>query len=309
MRNSEERPFAQFFQKTTAPAKRGTFLSRVLGIFSEELVRIWASDERSPYRDLGRPRVFCPESGKGYSLDFTFEDRATSKLFIVEMKCEIEYQNYRYMTLRQPDQVFHHKKPAFDLFRSVARNPEQSRVEIRRAPTKVDGAILVWGDVTNEGKRSTIEHFGFHDVLGLDAILEDLWEWQPTELEELVNSLGDWSFELFNFLGGGMKSPIQIFKNDDAGFIDWRDSHPDGYICNVPFPQLGKQGRYYLKHVCVHTATCSSVAANKNGEQPWTTNNYFKICANDVSLIQDWFARNADVPDAWEIKRCAKCSP
>lgn len=301
--------FARFFFDQDALPARGKFFSRVLGIFSEELVRIWAADERAPYKDLGRPRLFDPETDKGYSLDFTFEDRITRKRFAVEMKCEIEYQNYRFLTLREPAQLDHHKKDAFHLFRQVAKNPESIRVELQRQRTPIDGAILVWGDVTSEGKQAVIDHYNFNDVIGLNKVLEDLWDWRPKEFEELVGALGDWSFELFNFLGGGAKSRMQIFKNNDAGFIGWRENHPEGYICNVPNPRARNEREFYLRSICIHRTPCSVVGKNKNGEQPWTTGQYFKLCANDVEAIEDWVDKHVDAPANWKPKRCSKCSP
>lgn len=292
-----------------APPKKGKFFSRVLGIFSEEIVRLWAADTRAPYRDLGRPRLFCPDTEKGYSLDFTLQHRETGKCFATEMKCEIEYQNYKFLTLREPSQLEHHKKTAFDLFRALAKSPESTSVNLAKEPIQVDGAILVWGDVSAEGRTAVKDHFGFHDVLSLSEILDDLWIWRPPEFEELVSDLGDWSFELFNFLGGGSKSHMQIFKNEEHGYITWRDQNPEGFVCNTRYPNLRDSREYRLQSIVIHKANCSGIGRNKNGEQPWTNGKYFKLCARDVNELERWIRKNVDSPENWQPRRCSRCKP
>ena len=49
--------FVAAFKRPGAPGSRGKYLSRVFGIFSEEIVRIWAADPRAPFEDLGRPTL------------------------------------------------------------------------------------------------------------------------------------------------------------------------------------------------------------------------------------------------------------
>ena len=60
---------------------------------------MWAKDDRAPYEDLGRPTIRSPEEARGHTLDFALKDRATGKVYVTEMKCEIEYLNFRYFIL------------------------------------------------------------------------------------------------------------------------------------------------------------------------------------------------------------------
>ncbi len=92
---------SQFVDLFQAPADRhrGKFLARVFGIFSEDIVRLWAASPGSPYEDLGRPTVCFDGAAKGSTLDFTFRNRASNKIYVAEMKCEIEYQAFRYFVL------------------------------------------------------------------------------------------------------------------------------------------------------------------------------------------------------------------
>ncbi len=305
MSDSQPSQLAAFFKKSGQPAHRGKFLSRVFGIFNEELVRLWAADERCRYRDIGRPTVFNASDGKGFTLDFLFEDRVTHKHFIVEMKCEIEFQGYRFMTLRDPKQLDHHKKPAFDLFRSLARDPQSCRVQVHREPIEVDGAILIWVDVKENGRSAIISTFGFHDVVGMNRIVEDLWIWRPEPFVSFIQSLSNWSDELFGFIDGKEHQMIRPFKHDDKGYISWRDCHPNGFICNIPY----SRGEQSWKPICIHKASCHVLASNKNDEQPWTTKGYFKICAEEMQTIQDWIRTNVEVPTGLQLKKCSKCAP
>lgn len=309
MLDKEPSQFSAFFQRFGQPVYRGKILSRLFGIFNEELVRFWAADERSPYRDIGRPTIFNAGDVKGRTLDFTFEDRATRKRFVVEMKCEIEFQDYRFMTLREPGQLNHHKKPAFDLFRSLARDPQCCRVHVHRQPIDVAGAILVWGDVTEAGRSATIAACGFHDIVGMNRILEDLWLWQPKPFVAFLQSLSNSSTDLFEFLSGKEEQMIQVFKKNDEGYIQWREIHSDGFICNIPYPNARNERKYYLPQICVHKPPCRHLSTNRNGEQPWTTNDFFKICADDLRLIEDWIIRHAELPQGWQLRRCGTCAP
>jgi hypothetical protein len=90
-----------------AEPRRGAYLSRLFAFFCEEVVRHWAACEQSVYRDLGRPTVWG-EDGRRHTLDFTLERRRDGRRFVTEMKCEIEFEGYRYLTLTSPQQIEHH---------------------------------------------------------------------------------------------------------------------------------------------------------------------------------------------------------
>lgn len=301
--------FAAFFKQHGAPIARGKFLSRILGIFSEEIVRIWADDERAPYRDLGRPTLKKTADERGSTLDFTFQDRLTNDIFVAEMKCEIEFGQYHYLTLMDPRQLDHHTKPAFGHFKQIAREPGSYYVIVNHKPIEVSGAILIWGDVTGLGRMTVIDAYGFKNVIGLNNIISDLWSWRSQAFLNFIQARNDWSDELFKFLTGEQHRMTHVFKNDDTGFYAWRDSRPNGYICNIPYPKKSDEREYYIKHICLHNAGCSCVSANKNGEQAWTTKQYFKICSDDISSVDAWIRSHANLPDHWELRRCRICAP
>ena len=124
---------------------RDKVLSRLLGILGEDIVRLWAAKDAAPYRDLGRPTLWLPNGEGRSTLDFTLQSRADDRVFVAEMKCELEVENYRYLTLTNASQLAHHKGEAFRRFLSLARDPAAFVVKVSAKPIPVDGAILVWG--------------------------------------------------------------------------------------------------------------------------------------------------------------------
>jgi hypothetical protein len=192
--------FASFFRSPT-PA-RDKYLSRLFGLFSEEVVRTWSACPQAPYADLGRPTVCRPGETRGHTLDFTFRRRESGRDYAAELKCELEYDGYRYLTLTNSDQVRHHTSVAFAKLLGLARNPQSFIVRRQGRVEPVDGAILVWGSLTEDGRRMTMEEYGFADVLSVEAMVFDLQAWSPTAWRELINRYRGWTLELFDFLAG-----------------------------------------------------------------------------------------------------------
>ncbi len=189
--------FVSIFKQSQAPLARGKFLSRVFGIFSEEIVRVWTNDPNSPYADLGRPTLRQDHNSKGHTLDFTLRDNLSKKTFVAEMKCEIEYQDFRYLILSEIKQLEHHKKDSFAAFLDIANNPKSYRTYVEKKILEVDGAILIWGAVTSGGRQIVKQAFGFSDILTIAEMITDLNNWRNEEFRDLVKSRAQWSTELF----------------------------------------------------------------------------------------------------------------
>ena len=180
-------------------SRRDKFLSRIFGIFNEEIVRIWSMNDRSPLTDLGRPTIY-DHDGKYYTLDFLFQDD-NGQLFVTEMKCELEYQKYRYLTLQDPQQLDHHKnKRAFQLLLELAKNPHGYVIKRQGEVVEVDGTGLVWGRATPEGISASKNHYGFDHILSVESIVEDLIDWQDQQYCEFIEQYRKWSHELFDGL-------------------------------------------------------------------------------------------------------------
>jgi hypothetical protein len=191
--------FETFF-RTLEPA-RDKYLSRLFGLFSEQVVRIWCACPQSPYADLGRPTLYIPGIKRGHTIDFTLRNRDTGKKYVAELKCELEYENYKYLRLTHPGQLRHHTSIAFAKLLQVATNPTALDIRCKGQPISVDGAILVWGTSTSDGRNSVMAEYGFADVLSLEAMLADLQAWVPNGWSEIADRHRRWTNELFDFLG------------------------------------------------------------------------------------------------------------
>jgi len=184
--------------------KRDKFLSRFFGIFSEEFVRCWCNDARSPYKDLGRPTLRKSSNERGHTLDFTFESRTDGNLYVVEMKCLLEFENYKFLRLDSPSLLEHLQKnkdqEAFRVFLDIAKNTNRYQVKVGGKELSIQNAILVWGSCNEQGRSSVVTKYGLHDVISLEDSLRDLAKWNNREFLELLNQKELWCQELFNNL-------------------------------------------------------------------------------------------------------------
>ncbi len=193
-----ESHFSSIFQKTDAPAARGKYLSRVFGIFSEEIVRLWANHPQSPYEDLGRPTLRRRGEKKGSTLDFTLRHKGTGKTYVAELKCEIEYQNFKYLVLSNTKQLDHHNKPAFFALLDAAAKSSDQQTFVNGKEFQIDGAILIWGAATSDGRRAVMDEKGFSDVLTIADITCDLRSWQCDSFRQLMEQKRVWTNEMFD---------------------------------------------------------------------------------------------------------------
>jgi hypothetical protein len=187
----------------TQVASRDKFLSRLFGIFSEEIVRIW-SDTNSPashYKNSGRPTIVESTSEKGYTLDFTFE--RDGRNYICEMKCELEYNKYAYLTLNNLAQLDHHKrdKRAFELFLDAAASPTKYIIRQKGKVIPVHGAILIWGSVDESKIEAIKQHYSLHDILSVEKMIDELIAQNNQEYQLLLNTRWMWCQEFFEKFG------------------------------------------------------------------------------------------------------------
>ncbi len=195
----DEISMESIFKTGTPP--RDKLLSRVFGIFNEDVVRYWAADERSPYEDLGRPTLRDEGEVRGHTLDFTLRDQETGSVYVTEMKCELEYEGYRYLRLASTDQVRHHAPgAAFKKILRLAEDPDSIPVYVGGKQVAVDGTALVWGATTFEGEEAVKTKYGFDLVLSVEKIVNDLRRWRPEEWVEYVGERQSWVSRLFESL-------------------------------------------------------------------------------------------------------------
>ena len=179
---------------------RDKFLSRVFGIFSERIVRIWCQNPKAPFSNLGRPTIYYGGEGKYYTLDFLLKDK-NGELFVTEMKCEIEYQRYKYFTLSDPKQIVHHDKNAFRKFLQLGQDPNQYSVKVKGEEKPcIKGIALIWGRVNQEKKHLISAEYNISHILCLESITNDLLNWDDSNYKNLIKDRMTWMEELFNGL-------------------------------------------------------------------------------------------------------------
>lgn len=182
--------FRQIFKSPASD--RDKFIARLFGIFNEEIVRIWCKAPWSPYCDLGRPRVVTPSGGKGHTLDFTLQSKKDGSIFVAEMKCWVEYQNYRFLTLSNDTKLDELESPAFCAFLDAAKNPSRCKVSVNGSPKPISGAILIWGDVAESGRNEMKRTHGIADVLSLKEIIEGLVSNGDNQYRKFLEERREW---------------------------------------------------------------------------------------------------------------------
>jgi len=190
----------------TTESARDKFLSRLFGLFNEAIVRIWCEEPQAEFEDLGRPTLKKQDGGKkSLTLDFTLRSRRDAKIFIGEMKCELEFQSYKYLTLTSAQQLDHHTKEAFQWFLSFAKNPAQFSVKCDKQAIVPSGVILVWGCVSPDGRQAVLQETEtrrISGVLSLESMVADLQEWRSEKYSQFLTMREQWCGQLFASLRG-----------------------------------------------------------------------------------------------------------
>jgi hypothetical protein len=91
---------------------------------------------------------------------------------------------------------------------------------------------------------------------------------------------------------------VKIFKDDDPGFLGWRDSHPNGYVVNAyrnPTPD----------YLMLHRTSCPHLNT-RVAEGRWTRD-FLKVCATSTDDLARW-ARQT-VTESARLKPCHWCKP
>ena len=224
--------FVSLFKQDEADRKRGKYLSRLFGIFSEDIVRIWAADKKCHYEDLGRPSIRF--EGKTYTLDFTFQHKQSRKVYIVEQKCEIEFQNYKFFILDKKEQLSHHikAKKAFMAFLEAAKKNIIS-ASISKQEIKIDGTILIWGAATPKGINDIKLEYEIDDILTLEKIIDDLILWRNENFYKFVRDRIVWSNEMLSGL-----LAIKYIEREDSEVVELIDCQTPSTTVDTGLDQL-----------------------------------------------------------------------
>lgn len=73
---------------------------------------------------------------------------------------------------------------------------------------------------------------------------------------------------------------VTEFRDDDAGYVAWRDSHPHGWVVNTrrnPTPS----------YLVLHRATCTTITVLQSQASTWM-GQYMKACSDDRAALERW---------------------
>jgi hypothetical protein len=90
---------------------------------------------------------------------------------------------------------------------------------------------------------------------------------------------------------------VITFHNDDAGYLEWIQDNPLGYLINC---QVNPSSRY----VVLHRASCHTISGRPTRGREWTAQ-YKKVCAKVSRELEEWSLAVVNVPP----QRCGTCNP
>lgn len=88
---------------------------------------------------------------------------------------------------------------------------------------------------------------------------------------------------------------VEIFKDDDAGYLAWLAAHPTGFVLNV-------ERRPRPGYLILHRATCRTISGRPTRGGPWT-GPYIKVCSPDQLQIAAWTGKAVGAAPT----RCGVC--
>ena len=186
-------------------SKQVNFLSRIVGVFSEEIVRFWLENERCKYINIGRPQVSTSGDPKNYTLDFLLQNTKTKKYFIAEQKCFFGFKNG---TLKKISEVetftmefekWSTKKSistiAWDRF--INFDKDTSVVSNKQKKYSVSGKVLIWASYDKKAKENFQKKYKLSDVISFEHIIRDLKDWSDESYIKFIKEKQKWINELF----------------------------------------------------------------------------------------------------------------
>jgi hypothetical protein len=87
------------------------------------------------------------------------------------------------------------------------------------------------------------------------------------------------------------------FRDDDAGYLAWLATNPDGYVINIARRHSATEAR-------VHHAGCRTISGQNPRGGAWT-GPYVKVCAEHLAELDQWAMNQVREP----IPRCGTCHP
>ena len=184
------------------------FLSRILGVFSENIVDFWLENEKCPYRSLGRPSLYSVDNKKLATLDFTFQNKSDNKNYIVEQKCFFGFKNGKLCSMSTYEIFIKefekwstakaNSTPAWKYFSNFSK--ERYDVKVKTKKIETEGTILLWASCEKEGAEKFQEELGISKIIGVDSIISDLKQWEDNNYSKFIDTRKNWIIELLDNL-------------------------------------------------------------------------------------------------------------
>lgn len=191
----------------TLNTKQANFLSRIIGIFSEDVVRFWLENKKCKYNFLGRPQVWTENDSKKYSLDYLLQDKKTKKCYIAEQKCFFGFKDGKLKKISEAETF----SIVFDKWSNEKRNHtvawarfiefnNDSHVSIKNKKCDVSGKILVWASCDKKAKKDFQKKHNIFDVVSFEQVIRDLNKWEDRKYLGFLKDRKKWINQLFNSL-------------------------------------------------------------------------------------------------------------
>jgi hypothetical protein len=164
------------------------FLSRFFALFSEEITKIWANENRKKwkYKNLGRPTIYKTQNNqeKRSTLDFTFKNKK-GDIFVVEQKCWIQYQDFKFLNATAEDIMKELYGYIFIEYLDNVKN-KAYKVKVNQEIKNISGVILIWAKIDEDNRKKLMNEFKFADVISMENIIQELVNEDNQEYKELI---------------------------------------------------------------------------------------------------------------------------
>jgi hypothetical protein len=90
---------------------------------------------------------------------------------------------------------------------------------------------------------------------------------------------------------------VTTFDRDDADYLRWLATHPNGYVINILRSLNADTAR-------LHHASCRTVNGQLRAGRTWT-GPYLKVCSDAAGVLDDWALEQVGA----SITRCGICQP
>jgi len=152
------------------------------------------------------------------------------------------------------------------------------------------------GRITELGMHVTVDPTAGNEIVVGIASAQSRTDPIPDASRQRIDGLTDQKLQLENNVGIRDPGPL-VFRDDDAGYLNWLVAHPNGHVINIARNHSATTSR-------VHRADCRTISGQNPHKGPWT-GPYIKVCAEQLADLLQWAADNVREP----ISPCGTCNP